>query len=281
MLSLGRWMICLAAAKLLALPATAQDMMQHVDLSSPAFSLAEMTRAEVEATLKAAPGGADLSGKSLNGLDLSGLDLHGVNFRAAKMNKAKLTGARLDGAILDQVWAIGADFSQASLKKANLFGSQMQEASCDGADFSGARVTADLSRASLRNANFSGADLAADMRNQSMGLMRAVLKSADLTGAVFENANLGSTDLQFAKFLGANFRGASLAGQRLPGPIFAVRFSITQISMEPMSPPPGLMPLRKEPSQTPRMSLKHSRNEPRKATNGGEAIDHGFCKSTA
>src|SRR5262245_38145547 len=196
MLGLGRWLIW-AAAGFLAPSATAQDMMRHVDLSSPAFSLAEMTRAEVEASLKVSRGGIDLSGKSLNGLDLSGLDLSGANLHAARMNRAKLTGARLDGAVLDQVWAIGADLSRASLKKANLFGSQMQEATCVGADFSFARITADLSRANLRNANFTDADLSADMRNQSMGLMRAVLKSADLTGAIFEGANLGSTDVQF------------------------------------------------------------------------------------
>ena len=220
MLCLGRWMLALAMVNLFTSLATAQDMMRHVDLSSAGFRSAEMTRAEVEASLKTGQGGADLSGKSLNELDLSGLDLSGVNFRAARMNRAKLTGARLDGAILDQVWAIGADFSGASLKKAHLFGSQMQEAKCDGADFSGARVTADLSRATLRNANFTNADLAADMRNQSMGLMRAVLKSSDLTGAVFENANLAATDLQFAKFAGANFKGASLAGVEAGGADF-------------------------------------------------------------
>jgi len=219
MLDLGRWLVW-AVAGFFATSATAQDMMHHVDLSSPAYSSAEMTRAEVEALLKAGQGGADLSGRSLNGLDLSRLDLSGVNFHAARMNGAKLTGARLDGAILDQIWAIGADFSQASLKKAHLFGSQMQETKCDEANFSGARVAADLSRASLRGANFTGADLAADMRNQSMGLMRAVLNSADLTGAIFEDANLPATDLQFAKFMGADLRRASLAGAEAGGADF-------------------------------------------------------------
>ena len=36
---------------LLAVTATAQDMMRHVDLSSPEMVSAEMTRAEVEAAL--------------------------------------------------------------------------------------------------------------------------------------------------------------------------------------------------------------------------------------
>jgi uncharacterized protein YjbI with pentapeptide repeats len=81
-LSFGRWMILAAAACLPGPPAYAQDMMSHVDLSSPMFSTAEMTWAEVEASLRAAHGGADFSGKSLNGLDLPGLDFSNANFRA-------------------------------------------------------------------------------------------------------------------------------------------------------------------------------------------------------
>ncbi len=64
--------------------------MGNVDLSGPMFTTAEMTRADVEAAIKASDGhGVDLAGKSLNGLDLSGLDLTKANFRAARMNKAK------------------------------------------------------------------------------------------------------------------------------------------------------------------------------------------------
>ncbi|MGH6840431.1 MAG: pentapeptide repeat-containing protein, partial [Methylocella sp.] len=149
MQSFGIWTMLVAAACLLSPPADAQDMMRHVDLSNPMFSSAGMTRAEVEASLRASPKGADFSGKSLNGLDLSRLDFSNANFRAARMNKTNFSHATLDGAVLDQVWAMAADFSGASLRKANLFASQMQEAKCDGADFSGARVAADLSRASL------------------------------------------------------------------------------------------------------------------------------------
>ena len=189
--SRSRWIILVAAAWLTWPPAQAQDMMRHVDLSSPRFSTAEMARAEVEASLRAARGaGADFSGKGLNGLDHSGLDFSNVNFRAARMNKANFSGSTLDGMVLDQVWAVAADFSGASLNKANLFASQMQDLKFDGADLSGTRITADLSRASLHNAKFKDADLAADIKNQSMGLMRAILKSADLRGADFENANL-------------------------------------------------------------------------------------------
>ena len=52
---------------LVAMTATAQDMMRHVDLSSPDMVSAEMTRAEVEAVLAATTGtaAADFTGKRL------------------------------------------------------------------------------------------------------------------------------------------------------------------------------------------------------------------------
>lgn len=203
------------------------DMLQGVDLDQPAYSQAELSRTDLEAALKArAPGAApDLSGRSLNGLDLSGLDLSGVNFRAARLNKARLAGARLDGAILDQVWLIEADLTGASLKGAHAFAAQMQRMRADGADFSRARVAGDLTGASLRGAVFDHADLGADMKNQSMGLMRAVLRSATLEGARFSSANLMSADLRFARAAGVDFSRANLAnadaaGADLTGAIF-------------------------------------------------------------
>jgi hypothetical protein len=55
--------------------ASAQDMLRYVDLTSPAMTTAEMTRADVEGTIAKASASApaDFSGKRLNGLDLSGL----------------------------------------------------------------------------------------------------------------------------------------------------------------------------------------------------------------
>ena len=80
---------------LIAMTATAQDMMRHIDLSSPDMVSAEMTRGEVEAALAAATiaAPADFTGKRLSGLDLSGLNLSGAIFRAARLNKTKLAGA--------------------------------------------------------------------------------------------------------------------------------------------------------------------------------------------
>jgi uncharacterized protein YjbI with pentapeptide repeats len=197
----------------------AQDMLQGVDLRQPAYSQAEMTRADVEKII-AAGKPVDFSGRSLNGLDLSGLDFSGANFRAARLNQAKLTGAKLDSAILDQAWLIEADLSRASLKGVRAFAAQMQRLRGDGADFSGARVAGDLTGASLRAAIFDGANLSADMKNQSMGLMRAVMRSTQLQGARFVGAGMMSVDMRFAHAAGADFSDADLTNVDAAGADF-------------------------------------------------------------
>jgi uncharacterized protein YjbI with pentapeptide repeats len=74
----------------------------------------------------------------------------------------------------------------------------------------GARVTADLTGAHLVGARFEDADCSADEKNQSMGLMRATFKSADLDSADLSGANLARADLRFAKLSGANLSRATL-----------------------------------------------------------------------
>ena len=75
-------------------------------------------------------------------------------------------------------------------------------------------------RANLSGAKLVGADLSADMKNQSMGLMRAVLDSANLTGADLTGANMMRTRMKFAKMAGANLSGresdAGRDGRRRP-----------------------------------------------------------------
>jgi uncharacterized protein YjbI with pentapeptide repeats len=68
-------------------------------------------------------------------------------------------------------------------------------------------VTADLTGAHLVGARFEGAGCGADEKNQSMGLMRATFKSADLSRADLSRANLSRADLRFAKLSGANLVG--------------------------------------------------------------------------
>jgi len=70
---------------------------------------------------------------------------------------------------------------------------------------------------SVKGAKLIGADLGADMRNQSMGLMRGILKSADLEGADLSKANLSRVDLEFASLKNANLSGANLMSAQLGG----------------------------------------------------------------
>lgn len=210
-------------AHLSAAPAVmAQDMMRNLDLASPAFTEAELSREEVVGLLKNA--GAekplDLSGKSLNGIDLSGLDFEGAIFRSARLNKANLAGADLENAVLDQAWMLSANLADANLRGASLFQTQLGMANLDGVDMTGARVAADLTRASLKSAVLREADFSADMRNQSMGLMRGVLRSANLDGADLTKANLARADLEFASLRGATLEGANLDGAEAGGADF-------------------------------------------------------------
>jgi hypothetical protein len=94
--------------------------------------------------------------------------------------------------------------------KASPLGAQMQRVRLAGAYLTGARITADLSGASLTGARLAGADLGADMRNQSIGLMRGVLTSADLRNADLNGANLSRADLKFAKLQNANLANRNL-----------------------------------------------------------------------
>ena len=79
----------------------AQDMMDQVNLSSPTFTEAEMTREDV-ALLLDADQAPDLSLRRLNGLDLSGLDFSGANLRGANFTNADLRRADLTGATLER-----------------------------------------------------------------------------------------------------------------------------------------------------------------------------------
>jgi uncharacterized protein YjbI with pentapeptide repeats len=55
------------------------------------------------------------------------------------------------------------------------------------------------------------------MRNQSMGLMRAVLKSANLERVNARGADMSRVDLEFASLKGADLTGASLKRATLGG----------------------------------------------------------------
>lgn len=194
---------------------------------------AALTREAVQEILSRATsdGPADFSGKSLEKLDLSHLEfrgarLTGANLFGAKLVGADFSGADLTGANLNLAWVIRANFSGANLSKASLQGlvvsmgvdtSATEAPVFAGANLSGARIIARLSWGDLRGANFANAKMGADMKNQSMGLMRADLSDANLVGANFAGADLGHALLRFAKLMGANLKGARLFRADLSG----------------------------------------------------------------
>jgi uncharacterized protein YjbI with pentapeptide repeats len=199
---------------------------------------AELTRPEVQSILASTPAGqkASLAGMSLaradlhdldfSNADLSGADLSGTDLRGAKLVGSKLVGAKLPGAKLNLAWIMGADFSHADLSGADLetlvvsAGLQtlpQEAATFVGANLSGAKVTARFNLDDMRGANLSHLRASADMRNQSMGLIRTEFSQANLSDANFEGAALAHVNFAFAKLSRANFSGADLNHADLTG----------------------------------------------------------------
>jgi uncharacterized protein YjbI with pentapeptide repeats len=173
----------------------------------------------------------DLSRKSLEGLDLSSLDfrhanLSGANLYGAKLDGANLVGANLSGARLDLAWIMRANFTDADLSHASLFGpvvsSGLETSAAEapifkGVNFSGARIIARLNHFDLSGADFTDVKMGADMKNQSMGLMRTDLSGANLSRANFSKADLGRALMRFSNLTEANLNGANLFSVDLSG----------------------------------------------------------------
>jgi len=193
---------------------------------------AELTRPEVQSLLAATPAGqrATFAGKSLAGADLhdldfsnadlSGADLSGADLRGAKLVGSKLVGAKLPRAMLNLSWIMGADFSHADLSGADLetlvvsAGLQtlpQEAATFVDANLSGAKVTARFNLYDMHGANLSHIRASADMRNQSMGLIRTEFSRTNLTDANFQGAALARVNFAFAKLSRANFDAADLS----------------------------------------------------------------------
>lgn len=225
--SYHRVVVSLVSCAILVWPidrATGQDPMDHVDLSSDEMSKSELTRQELLDILSKADleKPVDLSSKRLSGLDLRNVDFKGANLRWARLNNTNLADANLRGTILDSAWMIDANLERADLRDASLASTQMRRANLRHANLAGARIVANLQRADLRNANLKNADMGADMKNQSMGLMRTVLRMAQLDGADLRDVNALRMDAEFASMRdtlldNANFRGTELTGVDLTG----------------------------------------------------------------
>jgi quinoprotein dehydrogenase-associated probable ABC transporter substrate-binding protein len=201
--------LALTAVLLLPQPAGATDW--------PGYE--KLTREQVVATLAGASPSApaDFYSRNLSGLDLSGIDFKGANLSAAVLNRANLTRADLSRCNLTVSFAEGANLTDAKLQGAMMFSMQLQGADLKRANLSGARFIGDLRRANLEQAVLTKMNAAADMKNQSMGLMRANLASANLRGADLSGSDFSRADFSFADLSGATLAGARLSGAELSG----------------------------------------------------------------
>jgi len=227
-MSAMKW--ALAAGFLLAaLPLTRANSVP-ADQEKPADVTVEQVFALI-AQAKQTHKGVNLAGHSLKNLDLTHADLAGANLTGCNLFGVKFEGANLSGADLrdanlNLAWLIHANFTGANLTGASLVAPVVAEGltvkpgevpNFTGATLKDARIQARFTGSDMRGANFSRSDMSAHMNNQSMGLMRTEMGSADLEGADFANTNLGHAILTFADLRGANFSGADLTEADLTG----------------------------------------------------------------
>jgi uncharacterized protein YjbI with pentapeptide repeats len=130
-----------------------------------------------------------------------------VRLRHPCLNGADLSGAYLARARLSRCQAHRTNFSRAQLNRAVFTCLKAEEANFAHADLSFVRAW----RALLKGANLAGAVL------DDADLSESVLVDADLTGASLQGVDLAGAQLSKAKIKGADFRGANLARALLAG----------------------------------------------------------------
>ena len=177
-----------------------------------------MTVDSLEAALaKPSPQPIQLTGKNLSDLDLRAFDFRGANLSSSVFNDAKLMHAKLGGTNLTVSFFERADLSAASLTGAMMFSVQMNGSILRHANLARARLIGNLRRADLSGAILTHVNAAADMRNQSMGLMNAVLANTKAVGADLSDSDFSRADLSFADFSGARMRRTQLIRADLSG----------------------------------------------------------------
>ncbi len=178
--------------------------------------------------------GAMLSKVQLNRANLDGLDLRGQTMVGAQLNGASLYETNLQGINLDNAELVGARLNLSNLKDASLRGvvagvqpgSSAQVTQLGGAYM----INVDLTDADLRSADLSGAHL----YGTSL-LVRTLLDSADLSGALCAgttfSGSLNDTVFNQAVLVNATFNGADLTDAKfdtayLQGTNFATASSV-------------------------------------------------------
>jgi uncharacterized protein YjbI with pentapeptide repeats len=149
---------------------------------------------------------ADLRGASLSPADLAAAVLVGADFRGADLQGASFAAADLRKAIFAETTIVAASFLEAEL---------------GDADFHGAKLSADFTKARLFNANLRktsfGTSVFTETALNSSDLTDSDLRGATLNGALFVDAKLTNADLRRADLRVANFARADLTGAHLEG----------------------------------------------------------------
>ena len=140
-------------------------------------------------------------------------DLSSADLRRVDLKRAHLVGTKLSGAMSE-----GASLQNAQLQSANLYGAVLKEANLSEADLQ----DADLSFAWLE-----GAELVLTQLQNVRSFDMAVLKKANMNGAIlrhqvldgkdFVGVDLSNADLRDAHLSNADLRGVSLRKAKLQG----------------------------------------------------------------
>jgi uncharacterized protein YjbI with pentapeptide repeats len=148
---------------------------------------------------------ADLRYTDLSGLDLSGVDFTGADFTGANLTRTKFCGATLTNAVFTGATMQGTDVTGATLDGATLSGLDLCSvvwgtgisaagAHLEGSLLVGCTIGSSDAQANLSGAFFNNADLGgADLTGANLG--SAHLSGANLTGAVLGQADLTLADL--------------------------------------------------------------------------------------
>ncbi|MEI8394242.1 MAG: pentapeptide repeat-containing protein [Rhodospirillaceae bacterium] len=153
-----------------------------------------------------------------------------------KLGSVNLSDADLPGTVFSCADLVGSNFTNANLYCADFTGANLRHAKFDNCDLRGARFdNADLTGSSLEGADCREGvliiqgpnDRSSDSRNKvsdsgatsfhTVNLSNAVLRGADLQGALFTQALLDNADLSKANLENASMRGANLANAKFEG----------------------------------------------------------------
>ena len=207
----------------------------------PVPMTAEMNaRAITTLLFQAKPGvRPDLSGKFLVYLDLSELnfkganlahsDFYGTDFTGANLKGADLSHTRLDRSVLMRADLSGANLTGATILRptiyADLSNNTLDAPRFAGANLTGVHVQAELSGSDFRGADLSDANFYPLEGRPGEGTLatayRNVLKYCDFSGARLHNTDMERAVLWFAKFTGADLKGANFADADLSRADFA------------------------------------------------------------